>query len=461
MTHPHTTDRPLVPHTGLLLPRARSRRYGASVSVAAVLTALALAGCSGDSQSASSTADDETSALPVERTEVARLAPRALVADVQGRLTLIDTETGEQVGDGAASGFVRLSDAGDGRHVVVADGDRFRFFDTGIESEEHGDHDHRTAGPGSLLEATREASKAGHAVPHAGWTALFSDGDGEIDLVRTTDLTDLSQKARTLTTSGAHHGVAVRLQDGSVATTWGTEEKRSGLRLVRNGEVLAQTDACPGVHGEATAAPDKNGDVLAFGCEDGPVVLRDGEFHKVDVPHDYLRTGNIAGHPEHPVVLTDHKRDPDAELERPTTIGLLDTRTDRLREVDLGSSYWFRSLGRGADGEAIVLTYDGSLRVIDPETGKELRRIEAIGAWSENDDWQEPGPVLEVVGDHAYVADAKASELVVIDLTSGEVEQRHALPADVVELVVTTGAPEHEVADQEADHDHAGHDHDH
>ena len=416
------------------------------------LATAALSACGTDSPEAGSDpARGDAATVRTEASEVSHLAPRALVADTAGRLTLIDTESGTEVGAGQASGFVRLSDAGDGRHVVVADGDRFRFFDTGVHAEQHGDHDHLYAAPGKLLEVERAAKKAGHAVQHGEWTALFSDGTGRIDLVRTAELTSPDAAVETVETSGEHHGVAVRLADGSIATTWSNGEERNGLRLLKDGTTVAATDDCAGVHGEAVAAPDAAGEVLVFGCTDGPVVLRGGEFHKVDVPHDYLRTGNLAGHPEHPVVLTDHKSDPDADLERPTKVGLLDTRTDTLREVELGSSYWFRSLGRDADGDAVVLTYDGTLRVLDPETGEQTSRVPAIGEWSENEDWQQPGPVLEVVDGIAYVADANAAELVVVDLAAGKVTARHPLPEDGVELVVTPGSPEH--------HPHGDHDH--
>src|SRR3546814_16304356 len=63
----------------------------------------------------------------------------------------------------------------------------------------------------------------------------------------------------------------------------------------------------------------------------------------------YGRIGNQAGSQASPVLLGDYKTDPDAELERPTRISLIDTRTAKIRLVDLPTSYSFRSLGRGTD----------------------------------------------------------------------------------------------------------------
>ncbi|OKI76986.1 hypothetical protein AMK11_32450 [Streptomyces sp. CB02414] len=100
-----------------------------------------------------------------------------------------------------------------------------------------------------------------------------------------------------------------------------------------------------------------------------------------------------AGSDVSPILLGDHKTDPEAELERPTRISLIDTRTAEMRLVDLGTSYSFRSLARGPHGEALVLGTNGVLHVIDPETGKVEKKIDAVG------DWTEPRPGLGREGD--------------------------------------------------------------
>lgn len=69
------------------------------------------------------------------------------------------------------------------------------------------------------------------------------------------------------------------------------------------------------------------------------------------------------------VVLGDYKTDPDAELERPERISLVDNATAELKIVELGASYSFRWLGRGRHGEALVLRTDGALHVLDPDSG--------------------------------------------------------------------------------------------
>lgn len=261
-------------------------------------------------------------------------------------------------------------------------------------------------------------------------------------------------------TDSAHHGVAVPLSSGDLLLTQGTADARDTVQVRSpEGDVIAETTDCPGVHGEAAAAPTAEGDVVALGCENGPVVFRDGEFHKVPVEEDYQRSGNLFGHYASSVILGDYKVDADAEKERPTRIGLFDTLSGSVTTVDLGSAYWFRSLARGADGEALVLTYDGQLNVLDEETGQMIHEIDVVGAWEEPDEWQSPGPIVKVGADgFAYVTDAAARKLHVVDVEAGTVLDSFDLPEAPTELVVVTGGPE---SSSHEGHDHADEEHGH
>lgn len=119
------------------------------------------------------------------------------------------------------------------------------------------------------------------------------------------------------------------------------------------------------------------------------------------------------------MVLGDYKVDKDAELERPTRVTLTNTESGELKLVELGTSYSFRSLGRGPNGEALVLGTDGDIHVIDPQTAAVTRKIEAVGDWAEPVEWQDPRPTLFVMDSVAYVTDPSDNKLVAVDLTSG------------------------------------------
>ena len=410
--------------------RMRTRYLLAPIAALAVLT-----GCTAQSTPAEPAATP--SATP-SLTEVSSANPRVVLAH-EGGLTTLDSTTGETLGTTELDGFLRLNDAGDGRHVMVTQGDKFLVFDGALVAEPHGDHSHYYAGDPSLTSVSYEASKAGHVVVHNDRTVLFGDGDGSIQVIGSEQIAEPNAVVRRYQTDAPHHGVALQLSDGTLFLTQGTEEARSTLQVRRGEEIVAQTDDCPGSHGEATAKPNASGDVVVVGCTNGPAVYRDGAFHKVPVADAYARSGNLAGSANSPIVLGDYKSDENAEQEHPTRVALIDTTKDSLKLVELGSSYWFRSLGRGPDGEALVLTYDGSLKVIDPTTGTVTASIPVIDAWEEKPEWQSPGPILKVAGDKAYVTDAEKGELVVVDLHEGAVTERHTLSVTPVEMAIVTG----------------------
>lgn len=314
----------------------------------------------------------------------------------------------------------------------------------GISSQTHGDHRHNYTYEPGLAQRTFAAPHAGHVVPHAGQVSLFSDGAGTIQTLAVDQVASRTVEPEIMKTTQPHHGVAIALADGTMVHTDGTKDARRSIVATKDGKTVARTDDCEGVHGEA-APHSERGDVAVFGCETGPVVYRDGAFHRVTVS-GYVRNGNLAASPHSPIVLGDHKTkkidDENAEPERPTTVALIDSRSDTLRTVELGSSYWFRSLARGPKGEGLVLTYDGKVAVIDVDSGTVRKRIDAIRPWREKKDWQEAGPAIKVAGGKAYVTDPENKQLVVIDLDRGRVTKRISLQHAPVEMAVVDGIPE-------------------
>ncbi|WP_243854762.1 hypothetical protein [Canibacter zhoujuaniae] len=413
--------------------------------IAASAAALLLAGCAGNNSASMEEADhdhhDHEHGIEVEEglTEVSKLERRAVLA-VEGGLVTVNLATGEVVNEVKQDGFLRLNQAGDNRHLLVSKGNEFQLFDTGLVAEAHGDHFHYFEGDPKLTDVRFPAEKAGHVTVHDGYTTLFADGDGTFQVVPTEHIKHGTEDAELHKTGDAHHGVAVRLSDGSIFHTEGHPDARSVLRVVNGEKTVAVTEDCPGSHGEATAKPNANGDVVVMGCQNGPFVFKDGQFHKVPVADAYSRSGNLAGHPDSPIVLGDYKVDPNADpVERPTRVALIDTEAVSLKLVELNSAYWFRSLGRGPAGEGLVLTYDGNLNVIDQNTGEVTNRVPVIGEWEEKADWQEPGPILKVNGSWAYITDAVKKELAVVDLTSFEVTKRISLDKPVVEMEIVAG----------------------
>ncbi|OLT29685.1 hypothetical protein BJF82_16035 [Kytococcus sp. CUA-901] len=168
----------------------------------------------------------------------------------------------------------------------------------------------------------------------------------------------------------------------------------------------------------------------------------------------------MAGTEASHVVLGDYKVDEDAELERSEPDqphGHPDRRSCRL--VDLGTSYSFRSLGRGPQGEALVLGTDGELHVIDPESGEVTDELAVVQAWEEPAEWQEPRPTLFVHGQFGFVTEPASSALHIVDLDSMQVIDSATLPHVPNELSGVSGDVETEHSDEDHESDH-GHEHD-
>jgi len=243
-------------------------------------------------------------------------------------------------------------------------------------------------------------------------------------------------RVETYTTPEPHHGVAVALADGGLLTTIGNSESRNGIAVLdTNRAEVMRNEQCPGVHGEAVAADE----TIVLGCQDGLLVYKNGAITKVQSPDVYGRIGNQAGSEESDIVLGDYKTDPDAELERPQRISLTNTTTSELKLVDLGTSYTFRSLGRGPHGEALVLGTDGAIHVIDPNTGAVTKKIAVIGEWTEPTEWQEPRPTLFTLDHTAYVTDPASKKLIAVDLEDGSILTETTLDHTPNELTGVTG----------------------
>lgn len=440
--------------------RTRTRRLA---SLGLVLPLLALAACgSGDAEEpaagASGTPAEEEASAP---TEAATYTPRIAVT-YDGGIQVLDAGSLEVVDDIALEGFNRLNAVGDGRHLLVSTTGGFQLLDGGAWAEPHGDHSHYYTADPELTDVVFEAEKPGHVVRHEGRTALFDDGTGHVTVFDAADVADPERETREHTTPEAHHGVAVELSDGSLVVSEGTEEARTGIRVLdADGKEIAASDECPGVHGEAMAADE----AVLIGCEDGVLIYADGTITKVDSPDDYGRIGNQAGSEESSVVLGDYKSDPDAELERSTRVSLTDTTTGELTLVDLPSSYTFRSLARGDHGEALVLGTDGRIHVIDPKTGELTKSIPVIDEWTEPMEWQEPRPAIFTLDGSAYVTDPANQAVHAVDIESGEVWNTAELDVAPNEISgisgnVEAGSAEHGGSDEHEGHDHSEEGHD-
>jgi hypothetical protein len=346
----------------------------------------------------------------------APVVPDPLVTTYDGGVHVLDGTTLQLAQDIPLPGFNRVNPAGDDRHVLVSTSAGFRVLD---------------AAAGTLTEVEFPGAEPGHVVRHGGRTVLFTDGTGQVRVIDPATFGTGTPSVREHTTPQPHHGVAVELANGELVTTIGNEEERPGIVVLdAQRREIARNEDCPGVHGEATA----QGEAVVIGCETGALVYRDGVITKITSPTPYGRIGNQAGSDASPITLGDYKQDPDAELERPTAVSLIDTRDASLRLVDIGTSYTFRSLARGPQGEGLVLGTDGQIHVIDPVAGAVTRTIPVVGPWQEPLEWQQPRPAIFVRGGTAYVTEPATNSVHAVEIASGTRTASVTLPATPNEL---------------------------
>jgi hypothetical protein len=380
------------------------------VRVAALTAAaLVLAACGSGAGTA------EQQAAPATAPPAPTVA-EPLVVTYDGGLQVLDGATLEVAADIPLPGFNRVNPAGDDRHVIVSTSAGFQVLD---------------AAAATLTDLRFPGAEPGHVVRHAGRTVLFTDGTGDVRVIDPATFASGAPSVQEYRTPEPHHGVAVELANGELVTTLGDEEERPGIVVLdaQRQEIIRNED-CPGVHGEATA----QGEAVVIGCETGALVYRDGTITKITSPTPYGRIGNQAGSDASPITLGDYKQDPDAELERPTTVSLIDTTDAGLRLVELGTSYTFRSLARGSQGEGLVLGTDGQIHVVDPAAGTVTRRIPVIEPWEEPIEWQQPRPALFVRDGTAFVSDPASNAVHAVDLATGATTATGTLPATPNEL---------------------------
>lgn len=403
----------------------RHLRFGAPAALLGL--ALLATGCS--ATTAGDAAADDTSASSSSESEASHDNDRRVAVSYDGGIAVLDADTLDVIDEFDSEEFTRLNAAGDGRHVFVTTSQGFQLLDT--------------AAP-ALTDLVVDASAAGHVVRHGGKTVLFDDGGGETTIFDTHDLAHADgalPEAVTYTAEHAHHGVSIELEDGTLLTTVGDETARTGAVALEphddHWHEITSSDQCPGIHGEGTAADE----AVIFGCEDGALLFSDGTFTKLDAPDEFGRMGNAFVSETSPIVVGDYKTDPDAEGYLLSAVTLINTATQEFTVVDLPENvrYTFRDVTRGADDLAYILSTDGSIHVLDPETGKLVNEFPVIDAWEGPAEWQDAHPAIIGNGDTAYVTDPAANAVHAVDLRSGKITATAELEHTPNEFAVALG----------------------
>ena len=175
-------------------------------------------------------------------------------------------------------------------------------------------------------------------VRHAGNTVLFDDGTGTTTILKSADLADAEgalPETRTYTADSAAPRSIDRAGGRDLLTTVGDKTSRTGAVALEahddHWDKVAESNECPGIHGEGTAAEE----AVIFGCEDGALLYHQGKFEKFTAPDKYGRMGNAFVSETSPIVVGDYKNDPDAEGYLLNSVALIDTEKHSYNVVKL------------------------------------------------------------------------------------------------------------------------------
>ncbi|WP_042542510.1 zinc metallochaperone AztD [Leucobacter komagatae] len=413
-------------HTERSLAARTSRSSRFIAAAAAGLGVAVLAACSATPSSEPAQPGSDAAAPAAHDTRLAVSTPGGVTVLSSGANNGGDFAT---IGSLKTDEFTRLNAFGDGKHLLLSTSQGFEVLD---------------ADSAELTGLVFPATTPGHVVRHDGSTMLFDDGTGHTTVLATDALLKDDSHApasRTYEADAPHHGVSIELSDGTLLTTVGTDEGRTGALALEGHDdhwhEHATSDECPGIHGEGTARDE----VAVFGCEDGALLFKNGSFTKLTAPDAFGRMGNAFAADDSPFVVGDYKNDPDAEGYLLSAVTLIDTAAETLTVAELPENvrYTFRDVVRGPEGNAYILSADGAIHVLDPKTGKIIDSFDVIAPWEGPANWQDAHPAIVADGDIAYVTEPATKSIHAVDLATGKTIASTTLDGVPNELAVAVG----------------------
>lgn len=407
------------------IPPVRQLLLGSVLSLSTLLVA-----CGGDNNPSQRV---DLSPPPAPQDE---LAGRLAIYDADAMsVKLFSIEDERFVGEFSVPGSVpALYASPDYRYglVVQRSDNRVLFIDSGVYSEDHGNHIHDYAEPPALLNFQLDVPRPTHYTLAEGTGVIFNDGNtgivATVSVISDASIASGSILAN-LETSNNQHGVAklvgdqlfVTHRDASiVSTTLPSEVDRYHLDGTELHFAERYELQCPLLHGAAN-----NRDFLLFGCGDGLLMidLNDPDYAASKLANpgflaEGARIGTLVSHPDIDAIVGiagDQMLLIDPQSEEPYQPLTLPDGAKRLAQ------------GFDAHGESFyVLSDAGNLHIFSPELEWGLLASVAVtAALSEG----APAPAVTVSQseDRFYILDPTARSIVVVDSLTGEVISTIAL----------------------------------
>lgn len=420
--------------------------------LAIALSAVLIAGCGGSS-------DDDAH----EHTDI----------DTAGRLALFDTDAGaikvlgiddevdtlatfETTGEAP-----RLYSSPDSRYAVAIQrgDDLVSFIDSGLYTEDHGDHMHDYAETPTMLNLSLNDNRPTHYSLGEERGIVFFDGSDAASS-KVTVFTDESLGGGTaeaaLDLDNNMHGVA-KLADGKLFVTYrdaAVTDTTLPDQVERydfvNGAFEFEeryNETCPRLHGAAA-----NAHVVAFGCSDGVLAI---DLH--DASYPTIKLGNPASlTPEGRIGTIEGHHDVEELVGiAGNQLFVIDAEAaaDNYSELVLDDDVERIAQGFDAHGEVFyVMGDDGKLRLFHPADDWALAAtIDVTGPIGDED--ASPSIARSGAEDRLFVLNPNDQTITEIDTHDGDIVRTIDLDFAASGLV-WLGLPD-------GDHSHDDHDHDH
>ncbi|MFC4127045.1 zinc ABC transporter permease AztB [Nocardia rhizosphaerae] len=344
-----------------LRDRFGARKLGAA-SVAA-LAAVPLVGCgSGETTPA---AEETPHGYVAGAEEQQEAQTRLVVADADGAVLVVDLLS-EQVTtvDGLRADHARPSDmagvrlAGDGRYGYVSGGGRLTIVDSGAWTVDHGDHKHYYAAPIRTIGTVDADAHAVAAHSDPALAAVVLDSGQTLVFDRTALDQGSVPRARRVDGIAVPYGERLVVADDAGRVEVRPRDDSAGQPLPA---------PCPQPRGQAVT---RRG--LVFGCADGALVVtrRDGEFaaEKIAYPAPGADRATAFTHrPGSPTLTALAGRD---------GVWTLDIRKRTWSRLAIADPVAVNTAGESS--AVLVLTGDGVLHGLGPETGAAQARLELL-----------------------------------------------------------------------------------
>lgn len=391
---------------------ARTALAHASRAVLLPAVLVGLTACSGGTPDETGPSPDGAGHGAVEgAAEVGEPQLHLVSVDDRGRASMLDLLTDEEVplDDVDAPDDVRT----DGRYVFSVTDSGVDVVDSGVWTWDHADHFHyyrsepRAVG---RVDGAGPASVATGALSTAGGTGVFFAGSGEAVLLDNAALSKGVVEETLRLDVGRHDGLVAPLGDGAVVSEPDDDGRAARVRVVdAEGDELGAA-ACPDASGTITTRVG-----LVVGCADGAllVTLDDGEptLEPIAYPDGAAAPAtSFAGRKGRPTV---------AGLGDGSGVWLLDTRERSWRWFETDTPVVAAAAVDDADEHVVLVAEDGTVRVHDGASGRELSRTDPLLASSLDDPALEAGVSLTVDAQRAYVNAAADGVVHEIDYADG------------------------------------------